>query len=89
MNYVEVPESKIFTTTKLANICASGETAFIGRCGSGPSHNLYLISRDGIALAADPTQEWNDDGWLVEIEQFVDLEILVRLKPKEKPLKRL
>ena len=70
------------TSEKLQNI---KQTAFIGKCGIGPAHSLYLIVHGGIVLACDPTRTWKtwDGGCNVEVERFVDVEITAIEQEKE------
>ena len=57
------------------------EQAFIGRCGDGPEHSLYIIGYDFIFLAGNPTQSWTSPLCPVVIDRFVDLEITIKEKP--------
>ena len=65
----------------LNDVCHSGETAFIGKCGYGPENALYLISYGHIVLASNPLhQTWSSYGCIVVVERYVDIEINVMEK---------
>jgi len=53
----------------------SPETAFIGQCGNGPPHELYLIAYECVALARSPNRTWSDSDCNVWVDRFVNLEI--------------
>lgn len=47
-------------------------TAFIGQCGEGPEHALYLLCYSAVVLAADPGRVWTCLESPVLVEYFVD-----------------
>lgn len=57
-------------------------TAFVGKVGHGPPGAVYLVCWGGIVLLSDPKQEW-DEGADVQVEEFVDLEVIVKRREKE------
>jgi hypothetical protein len=59
------------------------ETAFIGKCGIGPAHSLYLIVRDGLSIvyADNPSCIWDNKACPITIDRFVDIDIVVKEKP--------
>lgn len=69
------PKRNIYSAEDLKN---NNQTAFIGKCGFGPEHELYLITYDGIVLATDPQRAWSYGGCSVVVEQFVDIEITIK-----------
>lgn len=53
-----------------------GETAFIGKCGVGPNHALYLICYNCIVLAANPIRTWEGEA-TIYLDRYVDLNMQV------------
>lgn len=78
MNYVKIesPQSKELCTRDLK----SGETAFIGRCGSGPEHSLYLIVYQNVVLANYPNTTWGIDSCSVIVDRYCDIDITEKIK---------
>jgi len=77
MNTVKNISSKPIKTT-LGNVCSGKETAFIGQCGCGPEHELYLIGYECIIEAFNPQKRtWKDLDCNVTVDRFVDIEIVV------------
>jgi len=68
--------------TTLKEVCLSDETAFIGKCGNGPDHALYMICDDIIFEASNPTSFWSSPNCSVIVNRYVDLDIDVREKCK-------
>jgi len=77
MNTVKNISSKPIKTT-LGNVCSGKETAFIGQCGCGPEHELYLIGYECIIEAFNPQKRTRKDlDCNVTVDRFVDIEIEV------------
>lgn len=56
----------------------NNETAFIGKCGSGPENELYLITYGSIFLASDPRKkQWSSLNCEVYVDRYVDVEIKI------------
>jgi len=79
MNTIIMPENKglpMLTVQSLCDDVSDTQTAFIGRCGWGPEHSLYLISYGRVLLASRPRSSW--EGLAdVTVDRFVDVEIKV------------
>lgn len=75
MNSIKIFERK--TNWCLGDLIRSNETAFIGQCGIGPIHSLYLIVYEKIVLASCPQNAWSFPDCSVEVERFVDIKIEV------------
>jgi len=80
MNNVCLPKSitTYYTVNQLVgkNLLPD-RTAFIGRCGDGPTDSLYLVTYSGIVLANDPGRTWTYHDCDVTAKHFVDVEIKV------------
>ena len=81
MNFVSnlsLPQPPL--SLKLRDVCKEWNdnairTAFIGKCGNGPSNELYLITYNSILLAKDPNSIWGTSGCNIEVIWFVDIKI--------------
>lgn len=71
--------SKQAARTTISRIRESNnETAFIGKCGSGPENELYLINYGSIFLASDPRKkQWSSPNCEVYVDRYVDVEIKI------------
>jgi len=74
MNQVKL-NTEIEQVTTLADVLTSNETAFIGKCGIGPEHSLYLIVYGKIVLAGNPMKTWDGNHCSVTIDRYVNIEI--------------
>jgi hypothetical protein len=84
MNTVICPEIESTVCPTFSEVLTSGETAFIGECGTGPEHSLYFICYELIVLASNPQKTWRPT-WRTErgsitIDRYVDVIITVKEK---------
>ena len=56
------------------NMLSHKHTAFVGQCGIGPEHSLYLITYEAVVLANDPHDTWNDSADIV-VDRYCDVTI--------------
>lgn len=49
--------------------------AFIGQCGDGPAHALYLATYSAVVLLSNPRCTWELPGCPVSVTRFVDLRV--------------
>ena len=56
------------------NMCKHGHTAFVGQCGLGPAHSLYLITYNAVVLASEPDNTW-DSAATVVVDHFCGVSI--------------
>lgn len=75
MNYVTLNTEIVIGPKPLNEVLKSDETAFVGKCGCGPEHSLYLITYGRIVLAENPNTTWDQSNCLVYIERYVNVEI--------------
>ena len=76
MNTVKIKKTNTDIKTTLRAVLGSGNTAFVGQCGYGPEHSLYLINYSGIILADVPLHmTWASDNCQVTVERYVNITI--------------
>lgn len=59
-----------------SNMSNHNHTAFVGKCGCGPAHALYLITRTGIVQADKPYYVWCMCHTNVTVDHYCDVTIL-------------
>jgi len=69
------PEPQFTTLGELLKLRPAD--AFIGGCGVGPEHSVYILGTDQIFLAREPKRSWGSSTCPVTVERFVDLIITV------------
>ena len=62
-----------------SELCKTGETAFIGKCGCGPANSLYLITYKAVIQADTPNYKWGGAAQVI-VDRFVDIEITIKEK---------
>ena len=71
---------------KLEDLCGDSldnkKTAFYGRVG-WESFDLYLITYEGISMAAFPNRTWSAPGCMVYVNRFVDVFIIAEEREKD------
>lgn len=81
-NWLFTKKNSPMNIKELMDVCKAkdgmlNETAFIGRCGIGPDHSLYLIIYDGVVLAENPNSTWTRSGCDIVVDRFVNIGIKV------------
>jgi hypothetical protein len=75
MNKVVLSSTACAKMTTVDALCMiRRHTAFVGQCGSGPEHSLYLIAYGQVIQADKPRTTWSG-ACPVTIDRYVDVEI--------------
>ena len=80
MNSITPETKRQQMTFRLSNLCgddfSDDTSAFIGTVGRG-EQGLYLITRQGISKADDPSVTFKHPEARIEVDRFVDINITI------------